>query len=259
MSTPTIDELFAQTLNGEYDADAPWEAVWALRRIGSREIFDRAAEWCKSRDPLVRARGIDVLAQLGKTTEHRSNNFPEESYGTISELLQEEIHEKPLASAISALGHLDDPRGVPLITAFAGHPNSEIRYAVACALGNFTNDQQSVEVLLRLTEDADEDIRDWATFGLGSLGDLDSTEIRNALARRLSDTNREVREEAMAGLGKRQDQRVLPSLLQALEEQTMSDCVIEAAYLMLGMERERKDWAGREYAAALREQFGLAK
>src|SRR5882724_9716798 len=98
MIAEDIDELFAKTLIGDYEDDAPWQAVGALRRIGSREVFSRAAEWCKLKDPLARARGIDVLAQLGKTADHPSNSFPEEYYSIVSSLLQQERELRPLVS-----------------------------------------------------------------------------------------------------------------------------------------------------------------
>jgi hypothetical protein len=46
-----IDELFARMLAGNYDDEWPWEAVRTLRRIGSRAVFTRAADWCISDDP----------------------------------------------------------------------------------------------------------------------------------------------------------------------------------------------------------------
>ena len=252
-----ISELFARTLSGDYDDEAPWEAVSALRRIGTREIFARAAEWCSSENPLLRARGADVLSQLGKTWEHRSNSFPEESYFVVSTLLQREKEFLPLNSAIAALGHMDDALAVPLIAEHRSHSSPEIRFSVACALGSFPNDPVSVDALLALMQDSDVDVRDWATFGLGVLGDSDSPEIRDALFRRVSDSNEDVREEAMVGLSKRIDPRVLPSLIVALEKPTMTDRVREAAYLMLKMDEDRVDWNGPEYVAALRQLFSL--
>ena len=53
---------------------------------------------------------------------------------------------------------------------------------MAFALGCFPNDPLSAETLLRLTQDTDEDVRDWATFGLGVLGNTDSDEIREVLS-----------------------------------------------------------------------------
>jgi len=257
MTARGIDELFAQALSGDYEDDAPWEAVHALRSIGTRQIFERAADLCKSNDPLSRARGADVLGQLGKTADHRSNTFPEESYSVITELVQRETEPQPLAAGIAALGHLDNPLAVPLITSFSSHPSPEVRFDVAFALGCFPNDPLSAETLLRLTQDTDEDVRDWATFGLGVLGNTDSDEIREALVRRLTDSDEDVREEAMVGLGKRKDQRVLSTLLIALERPNTTVRVIETAYQMLGMDNEREGWKGIDYAVALRQRFSL--
>lgn len=257
MAAREIDELFAQALSGDYEDDAPWEAVHALRSIGTRQVFERAADLCKSNDSLSRARGADVLGQLGKRADHRSNTFPEESYSVITELVQRETEPQPLAAGIAALGHLDNPLAVPLITSFSSHPSPEVRFDVAFALGCFPNDPLSAKTLLGLTQDTDEDVRDWATFGLGVLGNTDSDEIREALVRRLTDSDEDVREEAMVGLGKRKDQRVLSTLLVALERPDTTFRVIETAYQMLGMDNEREGWKGTDYAAALRQRFSL--
>ena len=228
-----------------------------LRHIGTRQVFDRAAEWCNSDDPLIRARGADVLAQLGKTVEHPTNSFPEDSYLLVSQLLQKETDPRPLSSAISALGHIENLLAIPLIVRHHRHQSADVRFSVACALGAFAlfNDPLTIKTLLVLMEDENDDVRDWATFGLGVQGDSDSEEIRDALFRRISDSNDDVREEAIVGLAKRKDQRVLPSLIAALEQPKMTDRVIEAAYLMLDMQGDRKDWKARDYVGALRERF----
>lgn len=257
MTVPEIDELFAQALSGNYDDEASWEAIRALRRIGTRDVFEKAAEWCQSSNVLTRARGANVLAQLGKTADHPSNSFPEDSYLIVASLVQRETDALPLVAAIAALGHLENPLAVPLIANFATHPDPDVRFNVAFALGSFPNDPLSVATLLQLMHDADEDIRDWATFGLGVLGNADSSEIREALVHRLGDSNEDVREEAMVGLATRKDDRVLSALLPALEQPATTDRVIEAAYLMLGMENEREDWDGDDYAVALRDRFCL--
>ncbi|HEV8492293.1 MAG TPA: hypothetical protein VGR76_08470, partial [Candidatus Angelobacter sp.] len=83
MDLREIDQLFAQTLKGDLDDDSAWEAVRALRRTGTREVFNRTAAWCTSAHSLERARGADILSQLGKTAEHRSNMFPEEAYAVV--------------------------------------------------------------------------------------------------------------------------------------------------------------------------------
>jgi len=259
METEEIKGLFARTLSGDYDDDAAWDAVHALRRIGSREVFDRAAEWCKSEDPLQRARGADVLAQLGRKAGHPDNSFPEESYSVVSRMLRREKRQQPLRAAIAALGHLGNPSAVPLVieNQFHFHPSEEVRFSVAFALGAFANDPPAIAVLLLLMEDPDDDVRDWATFGLGVLGESNCDEICDSLFLRLSDSNEDVREEAMVGLGKRKDERVLPSLIVELQQPNVTRRVIEAAYEMLDMEEDCKDWSGDDYVAALRERFPL--
>jgi hypothetical protein len=72
MTSEEIQDAFARTLTGNCDDESPWEAVGALRRLGSREVFDEAVNWCASDTPIKRARGADVLAQLGRTVEHRA-------------------------------------------------------------------------------------------------------------------------------------------------------------------------------------------
>ena len=47
----------------------------------------------------------------------------------------------------TALGHLDDPRAVPLVRVFCSDPRVEIRFSVAFALGLFPNDPLSVKTL----------------------------------------------------------------------------------------------------------------
>ena len=110
-------------------------------------------------------------------------------------------------------------------------------------------------MLMSLTTDNDEDVRDWATFGLGVLGDQDSPAIREALYNRLSDANEDVREEAMVGLGKRHDARVLPVLMAAVSGNEIKERVAEAASLLLGMETDPPDWGAEQYRRALKEHF----
>jgi hypothetical protein len=56
----------------------------------------------------MRARGLDVTAQLGKTVEHPSNSFPEQAFSVASEVVQSETQIRALSSGIFALGHLDN-------------------------------------------------------------------------------------------------------------------------------------------------------
>jgi hypothetical protein len=255
MAQPHIDALFAETLLGGYDDDKPWDAVQSLRRIGTREVFNRAVALTESVEPLERARGLDVIAQLGKTAEHPSNSFPRESYDIAIKVVQREREVRPLGSAISALGHIGDSSAVPLIAGFQSHPSEAIRFTVAFALGCFPDDPLSVRTLITLMRDVDADVRDWATFGLGVLGDQDSPEIREALSGRLADDDVDAREEALVGLSKRHDLRIVPHLLDALGQSDISSRVVEAAHTLLGFDKDQEEWSGQDYARALQEKF----
>lgn len=256
MPPQDLDEIFAKTLS-DYDSDDAWEAVRVLQKLASREVFDHASAWCSLPDPIKRARGADILAQIGKTADHPNNSFPNESFVVVSEMLSLETDSLPLASAIDALGHIEDPRAINLVALYRSHTDAKVRFAVAFALGCFANDPLAELALIELTADGDAEVRDWATFGLGVLGKRDSPEIRDALAARLDDACDDAREEAMIGLAKRRDHRVLSPLIRSLESAPVPDRAIEAATEMLGLKDEFERWVATDFADRLRKKFGM--
>src|ERR1035441_4441694 len=111
MTTKTeIDELFQQTLEGDYDDEddegGPWEAVSKLQAIASREVFDKAVQWSRNNKPEKRRRGVDILAQLGKTEEHPEVVFGDEIFTIIAGVLEDELDPEVIDSCLVALGHL---------------------------------------------------------------------------------------------------------------------------------------------------------
>jgi HEAT repeat protein len=225
MTTEEIETLFAATLIGDYDDDAPWAAVKALRRNGNREIFDSACEWCTSPEPLKRARGADILCQLRapKTPEQELNKaipdpiYVSESFDILSRMIASESDEQALSSELHGLGHLRQEGSASILAPFATHPSAEIRFSVACALGSFPNDPEAIPTLIGLADDQDDDVRDWTLFALGSQSDADSQEIREVFVRHLEDSFPNAREEAIAGLAKRKDHRAALPLLRLME------------------------------------------
>ena len=233
MTSPTIDELFAQTLQGAYDNDDAWQAIHALRSAGTREIFEKAAEWCRSSEPFKRARGGDILAQIGKTSEHPTPLFADESFSVLTGMLESETDPVALSATITAFGHLENSSIISQILPFSYHPNADVRYGLAFALGCFADDERGISTLIKLMTDQDTEVRDWATFGLGVLGEFDSSKIRDALFKNLSDEDEDVREEAMVGLAKRNDLRSLSAVIRSLEEDEPSPSALDAANFLL--------------------------
>ena len=227
MVSAQLDDIFAQTLSGDYDDDLPWAAVRTLRRLGTREVFDYATGWSRSQNPLKRARAADVLAQLGKTADHPNNSFPDESFSVVSALVQKERDPLPLDSAIHALGHIGNPLAVPIVIEHRLHPSEDVRFAVAFALGKFPDVPIAIEALLALTHDLDEDVRDWATFGVGVLGVMIPPRFGMLLLGALATPTKMCAKKPWSDLGKRKDRRVLSALLGALEQPTLADRAVE--------------------------------
>jgi hypothetical protein len=130
------------------------------------------------------------------------------------------------------------PQALPIALALAAHPDPEIRRAAAQvlpALGQLDRDNQAyrdavVHSLITLTADEDDHVRDWACFALGTqLSDIDNVEIRAALMRRLRDSHDDTRCEAMLGLARRGDGRILPLLRERLAAPNVYVLEIEAA------------------------------
>jgi HEAT repeat protein len=259
-----IEALFQETLVGDYDDEddegGPWEAVSKLQAIATDEVagkpvFDRAVRWARDKKPAKRRRGIDVLAQLGKTEEHPEVVFAQESYDVVVAVLEDELDTEVIDSCLVAFGHLGNVAAVPLIVEHRKNSDPDIRFAVAFGLSCFADEAESIRVLMELMQDNDPDVRDWATFGLGVQSSADSAEIREALVDRLDDGNPDTREEAVAGLGKRKDLRVLPDLLDLLQEEEVSYGVVEAACMLLDLPEINEEWGAEEYVEALTARY----
>ena len=255
-----IDSLYADTLKGSREDDLPWKAIKALRGSGSHAVFVRAAAWCTSSDPLKRARAAAILAQLriaerGRLTWRPEWMFRAESYDLITRMLEEETDVYAIDSEIAALGHLENVAAVPLIAKFGKHPNKNVRFSIAWALGVYHDDPISVGVLRDLMEDTDQDVRDWAIFGLGVQGNADSEEIRAAFLHHLDDPFLDARIEAAAALGKRHDARLAEPLIRMLKRDGALNGLVEAAKELLELSEDLPDWFETEYIAAIESRF----
>jgi HEAT repeat protein len=193
-----------------------WKAMSTLHQRGTREVFEAARSLCESECPLEQRVGCDIVAQLGCP----DRPFASESFALVASVLHRTDNVDTLANALCALGWLGDRRGVDLVLPYLDHADSDIRYWVTHALSAMHEDPRSIAGLIRLTNDPRVAIRDWATFGLGSQTEQDTPLIREALLARLADTDAVVRGEALVGLAKRQDERVIEPLQRALESGT---------------------------------------
>lgn len=189
----------------------PGMPVYGLHWRGSKDVLQRATALCRSACPMERRLGANILGQLGVP----ERTFPRECVLALLEMLDTETEAQALESIFIALSNLHDPKAIPAAVRFAAHPDPDVRHGVVLALTGQDN-RAAIETLIRLTTDSDSDVRDWATFGLGTQLEIDTPDIRDALAARLDDPDDHTRGEALVGLARLRDPRVIAALVKEL-------------------------------------------
>ena len=238
----STEDLVASAL-AETDEDLRWDTVVALQFRGTRDVLDAARRLCEGSSVEKRVLGADILGQLGVP----ERSFPEESVTLLLSLLSENEPPRLLNAASTALGHHTDPRKIEPLLALLDHPSSEVRFGVVHGLGE-CDTANVIAALITLSHDSEPDVRDWATFALGSLIDTDNVDIRQALFERLTDDDPDTRGEALVGLARRGDPRVFDLIEAELKKDKPDDFVIEAAEeladprLQAILDQARKQW-----------------
>lgn len=229
-STEELIQLALTAPEEDDDGDDRWDFIWLLRYRGTRDVLNGAIALTESNNSEERTIGIQILGQLGIP----DRTFPDECLTTLIGLLKHEIDPLILQSIGIALGHLNDARAIEPQLKFCLHPDWEVRYGVVLSM-NGHNDKRAIAALIKLSGDDHPQVRNWATFGLGSLLEVDTPEIREALYQRFlledptGEETAEIQGEALVGLASRQDERILPKLMEQLMSENLSVLEIEAA------------------------------
>jgi HEAT repeats/PBS lyase HEAT-like repeat len=213
-----------------FDDQGYWGCISALRRRGDQETFDQCVIWARDGSPEKRVAAADILAELGYLS---GLPFATQTLPLLEPFLDDD-DAGVIASALWAFGKLKigDPA---VLAALVTHADADIRSALVGALSG-RDDQVSISGLVLLTRDRNRDVRNWATFGLGQLTEVDSPEIRAALLERLDDSDpalaAEICGEALIGLARRGDLRVIGPLRQELAGPFRGAWCIEAAEVL---------------------------
>ena len=191
-----LDELFAAAVAGDE------KAVSQLRRDAREVVYLRAVSMCSSTVVAERVAGLVVLSQWAIG---RGLRFVEErvALGMLAVVDPEIDVVRAGAWVLSHLNFSSETAERALV-GLRDSLDAEVRLAVAHGLGMRAG-VEGVETLVLLTRDADDDVRNWATFGLVDMVDADTPEIREALRARLADSFEDVRLEAIWGLARRRD------------------------------------------------------
>ena len=219
--------LAVHVLSGD-DTEVYDACVAELQRRGTVPIGHRALGLLADARPEARALGADVLGQFAAGT----------SLDALLALAHKEVDPLVLDSIVGALGQLGDQAALLTVLAAAADGSYRVRSAAAKALprlagvGVASAEDPLVAALLALAADEDQEVRNWAAFGLGSQLDVDGLAIRDVLRRLLDDADEDTRAEAMVGLARRQDLGVIPVVAAALEAEEVGRLAVTAAELL---------------------------
>ncbi|WP_321470825.1 HEAT repeat domain-containing protein [uncultured Paludibaculum sp.] len=218
--TPTpVIALFERAYTGDRDDDTTWHCIHELQLRHTPEVFDSAMDYCQSRDPRWREIGLDVLAQLGADRPSEQRWYrPECRTTALRGLNDPNIH--VVRSAAMALAHLNaDCSTTDALLGLEGHPDAEVRVAVTAGLVG-QNTVESRQALLRLMEDENQDVREWATTAIGQSAEP-SPEVVRALQKRWNEeTFEDARNQALWGLARFRDRAAIEELVERFRTAT---------------------------------------
>lgn len=209
------------------DEEEQANILYLLQKRGDREVFDAGCNLCQSADPKQRALGVWLLSQNGVAEK----TMRAEVTPVFLKMIEKESHPDVLAGLGYAFGHLKVVEAVEPLSRLRNHPNADVRWNIVMGLLTQEN-EYAIKTLIELSKDENASVRDWATFGLGTQIDTDTSEIRHALAQRLDDPDGNTRGEALVGLAKRKDERVIEPLLKELTSGCVGSFALEAAQEM---------------------------
>lgn len=207
------------------ESDARWAVVSALHGRSEPLVFEACSRWAVGRHAFERALAADILGQLG--CRDRAFPFRGASLALLAQLLADDAPEVQ-RNALIALSHRGVTEHADAVRRLASHEHADVRYGVALALIGDTH-PESVRVMIELSRDQDADVREWATFGLGTQIDVDTPEVREALLSRCSDADPAIRAEGIAGLVRRGDPRAVDVLRRVLQRDDVGSLEVEAA------------------------------
>jgi HEAT repeat protein len=206
-----------------------WSTVsQAASSVPVDEVLAVAITFCGSDSSAMRATGAALVAELCNP----GRELVDEALGILGPLLAREVEPDVIEAALHGVALTGLADGLPIVLPFATHPDAGVRLDATHALYSCAGEpaaQPAIDALIRLSHDQDDDVRDWATFGLGTHIDFDDPVLRDALAERLVDQHLEVREEAAVGLARRHDERAFEPVCELLEEDEVSSLIVEAA------------------------------
>ncbi|MDY6783328.1 MAG: HEAT repeat domain-containing protein [Cyanobacteriota bacterium] len=252
----STQELIKLALD-DAEKDEYSEAIPVLQFRGDREVFEAAKKLCESANLEERILGAHILGQLGMPDPA----FPDECSAILRGMLQRAREPDELDAVGVALGHWKDEKAIAPLIELKNHPSPKARFGVVYGLLG-QEDNRAIAALMELASDPDYEVRNWATFGLGSCVDADTPALRSVLWQQWQqltpenfedDENHEIYGEALVGLARRKDERIVKLLLEEFSSHRVGILTLEAAgelgdtRLYPALLEVREWWSGSEY------------
>lgn len=209
------EKLFFRLLNNKTNKTY-WANVSELRKRPSEEVYEQAFELAQSAIDKEITLGVDVLAQLGVAKRYNQAKTVELYF----DLLKVPQSPNVLYTILSAIGHNNaslTKRHISKLAEFKDHNYSDVRFGLVFAL-SCVDLEIAIELLIELMNDKHPDVRDYATFSIGTQSEMNTPEIIEALKARLDDSHRMPRVEAIIGLALRKDPSVKEILIDELKD-----------------------------------------
>jgi HEAT repeat protein len=210
------------------DEDCRWELIAGIVEECPDDVLETCRRLLRGDDSRSRTLAADVLGRL-VGVDPGARAAAAEALGAALAVEKEPC---ALASMVAALGHVGTAEPLPTIVGLAGSTDSGVRLAVAFAVATLSPQPLGRDerfALIKLSGDAESEVRDWATFGLGTLSSDDGPDVRAALLARADDASHETRAEALFGLAVRRDPRAVPHLIRALQSPSVAGLELDAA------------------------------
>jgi HEAT repeat protein len=225
----TPADFLPYLVSGEWHASGGY---WSLVRtmideVDRTALLEAANEWCVSTDNATRATGFDVLGELADDDESLVGPLLEQVMRAAVS-----IDVGIRLAAATALAYKDDDRVQALQIALLGDADEVVGRQVLYSLprdADLPADHPIVNGLLRAMEHSCDEVRDWATFALGTKSRVDTPAVRDTFVRHLTDEGGDTAGEAARALGARKDHRVLPFLLVVLTDPDVDYLFVDAA------------------------------
>lgn len=206
----------------EEDDNAYMEYIHAIRKRANTQTLEIVRGMVYSKDHIKRDMAASILSQIA----YPSKSFKGEAVYLLGRLLDDK-HEDVITSAIYGFGHRRCTRFANKIASLGNTRYLQIKEALSFTLGWYEN-QESINTLIRLMQDKNDDVRNWATFSLAQINESNTQTIRDALFHNLSDQVLEIRGEALLGLARRKDERVKDAILDDLQKPFYGSWIFDA-------------------------------